>query len=722
MRDMIGVMDKVFCMAALGLLAVALSACGDDDTDSVGFSGSNSISNSTSGSLPSNQTSAGTSVNSNTTVSNATSNGTASNITTGGGTSNNTTGGTTGTTSTTGGTNNGTGGCPEGELQCDGVCVPINTIDHCGSCAPCPQLSNATATCDGESCVYACDEDWVDVNGDLGDEGSDGCDCLTTTPEVCDGEDNNCDGNVDTDDLSLDLSSCPQVLGAEGTGCVEGACVYSCQQGFTDLNGDLDMGVNGNGCECTGEGADAEVCDGLDNDCDGTVDNLQSQELLSVCEPPENAQTNSCINGACTFLCNSGFVDINRDLADEDSNGCECALSNSGIEVCDGVDNNCNGTADEENDQLSASCPDVLGARYDSCEAGGVCRYICNEDQVDINQDLNTEGSDGCECTITNGGIEICDGLDNDCNGETDDGAQEVLCSEQIGVCQGALATCVDGSADMMCTEEEYAAPAQAAEVAYEGRGRLEAVCDGEDGNCDGEADENCCDPTDDFGVGFVQTGTVGDTLEQAVPALAVNGDGSVLLAAWQQTTSSSFSSLPDDGDVYFVVADELGLGEAPVRRELSFPSAVGNIRPKVVWDGEGFSVVWIEDDSATDSVGWERFTAAGVRENGRSLVTATVFEDTEITDVDVTWTGRDDGTFVAVWSERPAGGGSVCSNPASGAQCVRARVYGPDGSTAGDVMELSPLDGGNPAALNPRIALADEGGGALVVWHGKPA
>jgi hypothetical protein len=49
----------------------------------------------------------------------------------------------------------------------------------------------------------------------------------------------------------------------------------------------------------------------------------------------------------------------------------------------------------------------------------GKCEFDkCAEGLVDVNQDLQ----DGCECTITNGGTEICDDIDNDCNGKKDDG------------------------------------------------------------------------------------------------------------------------------------------------------------------------------------------------------------------------------------------------------------------------------------------------------------
>ena len=45
----------------------------------------------------------------------------------------------------------------------------------------------------------------------------------------------------------------------------------------------------------------------------------------------------------CRFNCFNDFFDADKDPA----NGCECTKTNAGVEACDGLDNNCNGTVDE---------------------------------------------------------------------------------------------------------------------------------------------------------------------------------------------------------------------------------------------------------------------------------------------------------------------------------------------------------------------------------------
>lgn len=91
------------------------------------------------------------------------------------------------------------------------------------------------------------------------------------------------------------------------TGCVLGHISFTCSPGFVDLNG-----VLSDGCEYGPIYFGPEVCDGLDNDGDGSVD-----ELIVGPEVPNG--TASCQNGTFVLVCNAGFADENGVLSD----GCE---------------------------------------------------------------------------------------------------------------------------------------------------------------------------------------------------------------------------------------------------------------------------------------------------------------------------------------------------------------------------------------------------------------
>jgi MYXO-CTERM domain-containing protein len=82
-------------------------------------------------------------------------------------------------------------------------------------------------------------------------------------------------------------------------------------------------------------------------------------------------------------------------------------------------------------------------------------------------------------------GAEVCDGKDNDCDGQIDNGidtAQLPLCSKQEGVCAGSRSHCTAGQ-PISCTETEYLANNSAYQA-------TETRCDGKDNDCNGKVDE----------------------------------------------------------------------------------------------------------------------------------------------------------------------------------------------------------------------------------------
>jgi hypothetical protein len=309
-----------------------------------------------------------------------------------------------------------------------------------------------------------------------------------------------------------------------------GSILVSGNGGSAGSAGSIFGGSAGAG-ECVQTPSPTEICDNLDNDCNGTVDDVAPEELLKPtscgscannCLSKVQGVTPSsvqCAEGSCGYTeCSSGFFDVDGDK----SNGCEyaCTPSAGGSEVCDGIDNDCDGKKDEDTDFCSlSSCgscqPCPSGAflngtlRCDKIDAAKECRDGDSANAqcvVDTCQpgfiDKNKNPLDGCEfqCTPSADPTEVCDGVDNDCDGKIDaedDDLQDTAGtpdSEKLG------ASCF-GAPDGECAKPERAGVivcvnalkrCQGPEVRL--KDEVAESCNGLDDDCDGEVDDK---PTD---------------------------------------------------------------------------------------------------------------------------------------------------------------------------------------------------------------------------------
>jgi len=210
------------------------------------------------------------------------------------------------------------------------------------------------------------------------------CDAPTPTAEVCDGVDQDCDGTPDD--------------GLSGTLCYLENEYGVCQGQLVCVGGQL---------ICQGSYASIEVCNGIDDDCDGETDESfpdTDGDGYADCIDPDldgDGVPNALDN--CVDVPNPDQLDT-----DNDSYGDACDLDDDNDGVLDSEDN---------------------------------CPNIPNEDQADLDHDglgdvcdPDDDGDgwdDDVDCEPSNPSVhfeapELCDNVDNNCNGTTDEGCEYV--------------------------------------------------------------------------------------------------------------------------------------------------------------------------------------------------------------------------------------------------------------------------------------------------------
>ncbi|MEE2788567.1 MAG: putative metal-binding motif-containing protein [Myxococcota bacterium] len=217
---------------------------------------------------------------------------------------------------------------------------------------------------------------------------------------------------------------------------------------------------------------ETERCDGIDNDCDDKVDEDFSIGEMCVVEIPD-------CRSEGTWVCG----------ADESKAVCDAPAFTSEDEVCDGTDNDCDGEVDEGFDLVNdpthcGLCGQTCAfenARAD-CARSSCILLSCEPGWVNQNAD----DADGCECRLTNNSTEACDGLDNDCNGQIDEGFQlGTTCTAGVGACTAEGMTICGEDKAATCDATPSAPGTEA--------------CNGIDDDCDGEIDEDFDQDDDGF-------------------------------------------------------------------------------------------------------------------------------------------------------------------------------------------------------------------------------
>ena len=291
-----------------------------------------------------------------------------------------------------------------------------------------------------------------------------------TADEYCNGVDDDCDGTVD--ESAVDATTYYADADGDGYGDASSTTAdCSAPTGYVSDDSDCDDTDGG-----VYPGAD-EYCNGVDDDCDGTVDESAVDATTYYADADGDGYGDASSTAAdCSTP--TGYVADDSDCDDTDG-----SVNPGATEVCNSVDDDCDGSVDEG--VTTTYYADSDGDGYGDASS---TTEDCSTPTGYVSDDSDCDDSDS---SVNPAATEVCDGVDNDCDGRTDEGVKTKYYADSDG----------DGYGDASSFTRDCSAPTgyvsddtdcdDADAAVYPG---ADEYCNSVDDDCDGDIDEEAVD------------------------------------------------------------------------------------------------------------------------------------------------------------------------------------------------------------------------------------
>ena len=322
------------------------------------------------------------------------------------------------------------------------------------------------------------------------------------TLEICNDLDDNCNGFIDDGLTFYDWYE-----DADGDGFGNSSTfMQSCLQ----LSGMVDNGIDCDDADASYNPDTPETCDGTDENCNGQVD--EGFPVLSWYEDVDGDGFGSPFSVMMSCEVIFGMVENNTDCDDTDA-----SYNPDTSETCDGTDENCNGQIDE-------GLPSYQWYYDNDGDGFGSPQTVINSCDVLSGMVENNADCDDTDASYNPDTPETCDGTDENCNGQIDEGFSIYSWYyDNDGDGFGDSATVIQ-TCDVLSGMVENNTDCDDTDALY--NPNTSEICNGLDDNCDGQIDEGFAFNDwyyDDDGDGFGDASVVISSCENSMPGMVQN-------------------------------------------------------------------------------------------------------------------------------------------------------------------------------------------------------